>query len=135
MKLAAKSKNNHTLPAALIGCLATSIILASVVTSFIISGMLAETTIRFTGLISLFLSSLIGALLAGRGGESKVILRIALFALLYFLIALFIGAVILNSTPRYLVETVITILAASLLSCALCIRKGNSKRRRKKRVC
>lgn len=91
---------------------------------------LLETTVFSYAFV--YVSVLVGSLIAARGGRDHIAIRAIIFCVLYFLVQISTGVVLLDcDNINVWVELLIVLLACGT-GCAICIMKANRKRKRKK---
>ena len=123
---------------AIISGLAVSICIglgvASLITSVLLSGTLPQAGMKIGVFLNLALSSFFGALIAGRGGDTGIAIRIAMVGGLYGLLLFTVGILVLDGPVKNLFWNLLCILFGCGCACAICIRKRKSKPRRKRAV-
>ena len=115
-------------------CLIVSVIFASIIAALLLSGTIPESGVRFYGYIGLSLGAFCGSLLAARGGDTGIAIRVAILGGLYMLILCVMGILIFDGPVNHLFQNMVSILLGCVAACAICIRKGRAKPRRKKVV-
>ena len=79
-----------------------------------------------------YMSVLVGSLIATRGGKGHIAIRAVVFCVLYFIVQIGVGFVLLDCDNINIWVELLIVLLAGATACAICIMKGNHKRRRKK---
>ena len=106
----------------------------SITASLLLSGAIPESRIQICTCTCLVISIFTGTLVAARGGETKIAIRIVVVGILYGFILLAAGILALGGPVNHLLRNLLCILAGCVAACAICIRKGKSKRGRKKPI-
>ena len=109
----------------------TAVVLLSLL---LLSGSVPESGVNIGASVGLCLSALLGSIVAARGGDTKVAVRIAVFGTIYGLILFAIGILILDGPISHLPRNILCILIGCISACAICIRNRKVKPKRKKVV-
>ena len=106
--------------------------MACILTTLSLRGVILESRIGTYSILSQIISCTIGFLATGKLAKKRIAIQIFLCAVCYFALLMFIVLVILNGSLQNIGSIILSIAIASLLSCALCIRKTHSRTMRKR---
>lgn len=134
MKVSTSLHGGRAVVIALLIGIVTTLLWISLITGLILSGSVSESASGLLCGAGLFLSSLIGATVAARGGDTKIAIRIATLGAAYALTLLTTGLLILDGPFVFRWINGLCILLGCVTSCAICIRKRKIGRRRKKAI-
>ena len=105
---------------------------ACLLTTLLLRGVIPESKVSVYGMISQIVSCTIGFLITGKMAKNRIAIQILACAACYLILLVFIALVILNGSLQNIGSIILSITIATLLSCALCIRKSRTRRRIKR---
>ena len=131
------TKGNHTLSASIgIGLGASvlsAILFASIVALMISSEKISEESMQLFTYITLCVSSLIGALIAGKRTAGKYALSTGSTAISFAFALIATGILFFNGGFHNLLLNTLSILIGGVIACTICITSKPNGRRRKMR--
>ena len=134
MKERFRLRGGRAIIGALTVCFVTGIGFVILISSLLSSEVLPESSMDICVYLALVLSAFFGALPAARGGDTRIAIRIAAVGIVYGLILFAVGILVLDGSVNYLLRNLLCILIGCVVACAICIRKGKSKRGRRKPI-
>jgi len=128
-------KSNHSVSSILVGTIVPillTIVSAGVIAIMIINETIPENASGYYSAGMQFLSCLIGFIIAGKMSEKRLAVSVGICAAVYLVVMTGIGILLLDSSFSVKWISIIAVLISYVLACAICIRKGKSKRIRKR---
>lgn len=134
MKNVFQHTGRHAVLIGYLTALAAATALAAVLSTFVINGVLPEKSIPIGVYVILFISGLIGSVIAGREGDSRIAIRVFITGICLLLSFLSAGILLFDGKLGHLLINGLCILISCSVACALCIRNKKSKPKRKKAI-
>lgn len=124
----------RTMLVALTTAVGVSVVCSAVTAWLIVGESLPETAVGIVCCIVAYISSLIGAVIAARGGDNHIAIRAVILGLLYFGCLIISGILLMDGRLLGVWMNGLSILLGCGSACAICIMSGKSKQRRKRTV-
>ena len=100
------------------------LIISLICTALLLNGKVAESTIKYLGMVTNTISSMIGFLIIGLLVKDRVAIRMGIGAAVYVIVAAGIKVMLLDDGLQNYWMVLLSVIISYVLSCAIYIRKG-----------
>lgn len=134
MKQKVSLNGGRAMVVALAAAIGVSVGCAAVAAWLITSESLPETAAGLICCVIAYISSLVGAVIAARGGDNYIAIRTVVLGLLYFVCLTGTGILFMDGRLSEVWMNGLSVLLGCCSACAICLMKGKTKSRRKRRI-